>query len=237
MKNLSLIVKTRKETKKSVNNLRKLGQIPAVLYGHKIKSINLSVAANIFDKVYKEAGESSLIDLVIDEEKPVKTLIQEVQLDPIKNKIIHIDFYQVRMDEKITATLPIELVGEAPVVKELGATLVTSLDEIEIECLPADLIHEINVEVSGLKTFDDLIHVKDLNIPSTIKVLNNKDEVVVSVTPPRTEEELKELEKASVEIAEAEKEAKAEEVEEEGEEAEEKTETKDKAGQKTDETK
>lgn len=225
MEKITLPVKTRKETKKLVKKLREQGQIPAVLYGHKIKPKNLSVGYNQFEKIYKEAGESSLIDLIVDKEKPFKALIQEVQYDPFKGKIIHVDFHQVRMDEKITTTIPIKLIGESPAVKELGGTLVTSLDEIEIECLPNDLVHEIEVDVSSLKTFDDLIHIKDLKIPSRIKVLKNEDEVVVSVTPPRTEEELKELEQVPEAVAEAEAEAKAaeegaEEVEGAGEKAE-----------------
>lgn len=210
MGNLTLSVQTRKELKKSVKKIREQGQIPAVLYGHNVKPRNLAVAYTPFQKIYQQAGESTLIDVTVDKEKPVKVLIQEVQYDPVKSRIIHVDFHQVRMDEKITAAIPIKFVDEAPAVKELGGTLVTNLHEIKVKCLPNDLIHEIEVDISSLKTFDDLIHVKELKIPGTIEILENSDEVVASVTPPRSEEELKELEQAPKAVVEAEAAAKAE---------------------------
>jgi len=217
MNSITLKVNLRKETKKKVKELRQQGTIPGVLYGHKIKSRNVSIKYSEFEKVYNTAGESSLVDLVIEEEKPVKVLIQEVQLDPVKSNYIHADFHQVRMDEKITTTIPVEFIGESSAVKEHGGMLVTSLDEIEIECLPGDLIHEIEVDITQLKTFDDIIYIKDLKIPETIKALQSEDEAIVSVIPPRTEEELKELDKAPEEVADAEAEIKAEGEEEEAE--------------------
>jgi len=189
-----------------------------VLADSKIKTKNLVLSFNTFKKVYDKAGESALIDLTVVEEKPVKVLVQDVQYDPTKDTIIHVDFHQIRMDEKITTNVPIQIVGEASAVKELGGTMITTLDEIEIECLPGDLIHEIEVDISKLKTFDDMIHVKDLKVPDNIKILKEDDEVVISVMAPRTDEEIQAMEEEAK--AAAETPTEGEEVEAGKEEAE-----------------
>ncbi|MBU1164952.1 50S ribosomal protein L25 [Patescibacteria group bacterium] len=220
MQSYSLKATTRKETKKKVSQLREQGQIPAVLYGHKIKTKNLTLAFNDFKKVYEKAGESALIDLVVDEDKSVKTLVQDVQYDVTKDKIIHVDLHQIKMDEEITTFIPIKVVGESPAVKGLGGTLVTTLDEIEIECLPGNLIHEIELDISRLKTFDDMIHIKDLKVPETIKILKEPEEVVMSIMAPRSEEEMEAMEegaKVAEEVPETPEEGDDTETPEEGE--------------------
>jgi large subunit ribosomal protein L25 len=130
------------------------------------------------------------------------------------------------MSEKITTAIPIEFIGESPAVKDLEGNLITSKDEIEVECLPGDLISEIKVDISALKTFDDMIHVKSLNLASTIEVLDDPEDIIAQVTPPRSEEELEQMEteaatdqeKEQIEKIEAEAEAGKEtkEGEEEG---------------------
>lgn len=192
--NLSLKAKTREVKGKKVNLLRKQGKIPAVLYGHKIKPVNLVVDYSTFEKIFNQAGESTLVDLTIDDKKPVKVLIQDYQLEPATNQFIHVDFHQVRMDEKLHTEIALKFVGEALAVKESNGILVTNIDALEVECLPQDLVHEIEVDISSLKTFDDVIHVSDIKLPPKVMVLNVPADVVVLVQPPRTEEELKELE-------------------------------------------
>lgn len=202
---------------KKVKKLREKNLIPAVLYGKDVEPQNLSVQYLPFQKIYNEAGESSLIDLAIGDRVPVKVLIHGVQKNPVSGKFIHVDFWQVKMTEKITAEIEVKFVGESPAVKELGGVLVKGLDTIKVECLPQDLIHEIEVDISPLKTFEDLIHVKDIKFPSGIEVLENPDEVVASVAPPRTEEELKELEgkpEEKIEEVEVVEKGKKEETEE-----------------------
>lgn len=188
---LSLNVKTRKVVGKGVKNLRKQGFLPAVVYGKGVEPQNLSVEATPFTKLYKEAGESTLIDMKVDEAAPVKVLIQEVQTDPLTGNLSHVDFRQINMSEKIRAEVVLKFIGEAPAIKELGGTLVKSIDSIEIECLPADLVHEIDVDVSALKTFEDAIQIKDLKIPAGIKVLDDVNATIVTAEAPLTEEELK----------------------------------------------
>lgn len=226
MINLILKADSRKVTGKKVKNLRKEGYIPAVLYGHNIKSRNLSVKLKIFEKIYQQAGESSLIDLIIDKEKPVKVIIQDIQEDPLTGRIFHIDFYQVKMTEKLHTRAELRFVGEALAVKELNGILVTNLKEVEIECLPQNLIHEIKVDLSSLKTFDNLIYVSDLEIPENIKILNASQDVVASVQPPRREE-IEEVRKPE-EIPVAEKEASEKEAVKERAEVSEKSRDKSK---------
>lgn len=213
MTNLNLNAKTRELTGKKVDQIRKQGKIPAVLYGHNVEPINLMVDYSNFEKIFKEAGESTLIDLVIDEQKPVKVLIQDYQLEPKINQFLHVDFHQIRMDEKLHVEIELKFTGQAPAVKDFNGVLVTSLDKVQAECLPQSLVHEIEVDLSSLKTFDDAIYVADIKVPEGITLLNIPDDVVALVQPPRTEEELEKLEEKP-------EETKPEGVEEEAEEKE-----------------
>lgn len=198
MEKISLEAKIRKEKAK---HLKKQGKIPAILYGHKVKPQMLFVNYNDFSRVFVKVGESGILSLKIDsQEKDV--LVKEVQKDPISGKYIHIDFYQIKKGEKIKATVPFVFVGEAAAVKELGGVLEKPLEEIEVECLPKDLPHEIKVDITSLKTFDHIIRIKDLKIPAEIKVLEDQEEAVALVSPPRAEEELKALEEEVVEKVE-----------------------------------
>ena len=187
---LGLKAKTREEKKKAVGILRKQGKIPAVLYGHGIKPTNLVLDYAVFDKLYKKAGESTLVDLSINDSESVKVLIQDYQVDPVTNKFIHVDFHQVRMDEKINTEIPIKFIGDAPAIKDLSAVLVTSMGSLEVECLPNDLVSEIEVDLSSLKEFDDAIHVSDITPPPGITFKNVPQDVVALVQAPRSEQEV-----------------------------------------------
>lgn len=204
-----LNAKVREVLGRKVKSLRKKGIIPAVIYGLKAKSIPLEIDYSKFEKTFKEAGESTVIKLKIGNEAK-NVLIYDVARDPVSDKFIHIDFYEVRMDKPITTEVPLVFEGEAPAVKNLEGVLVKNITEIEVEALPANLPHEIKVDISALKTFDDLIHIKDLKIPDGVKISVNPEEIVALVSPPRSEEELKALEE--------EVEEKIEEVEKVGEE-------------------
>ena len=217
---LVLNAQLRELTGKKVRTLRKQNLIPAVLYGKEIAPQNLVVEYLPFQKVYSESGESTLIDLKVQEKEPMKVLIHDVQIDPVTKKIIHVDFWKVRMTEKIEAEIVLKFVGEAEAVKGLGGVLVKNLDSLKVKCLPQDLVHEIEVDISPLKTFDDMIHIKDLKIPPEIEVLENPEEIVAVVTPPRSEEELKEIEtkpEEKIEEIQVEEKGKEEEAEEAGE--------------------
>lgn len=175
----------------SATFLRNQQKIPAELYGNGIPNIHLALPRKDFSGVFRKAGETNLVDLNLDGgKKKFKVLIHTLQLHPVSDEIIHVDLINVRMDQKITTRVPVKLVGVAPVVKEFGGLVSIQMHEIDIRCLPSDLIHEIVVDISGLKTFRDSIHINNLPIPEKIEILSDKSRTVVSVLAPKKEEEV-----------------------------------------------
>lgn len=168
--------------------LREKGLIPAVVYGSAEKSQPIEIELKNFEKVWREAGESSLIDLEVDGDKK-NVLIKEVRLDPVSDKPTHADFYAVRMDKPIQAMVPIEFIGESPAVKNQGAILVKVAHELEVEALPANLPPHFEVDVSSLEKFDDRFLVKDLKLPEGVKVFANPEDVIALAEEPKAEEE------------------------------------------------
>ena len=233
---LTLSSKIRKEVGKKVKSLRQQGILPAVLYGHKIKNLNLEVDSKEFEKIYSKAGESSLITLVIAkgkdeaeaeasslslnvEEKKQKflILIHDIQFDPLTEKPIHIDFYQPELKKEVEVTVPLIFEGEAPAVKNLGGTLIKEISEIEVKAKSQNLPHEIKVDIGSLKTFEDNIKISDLKVPEGVKILKGPEEIVVSISrPEKVEEELeKPVEEKVEEVEKVEKKPKEEEIKEE----------------------
>jgi len=178
---------------KHVRSLRNNGTLPAVIYGHGVKPASLSLDRTAFEKVYRQVGESTLLDLVLDGANPVKVLVHGVQHHPVSGEVQHVDFHQVRMDEQLTADIPLKFVGEPKAVKDLGGILVKNLDHLKVECLPSALVHEITVDISGLSEFNQGLTVKDIVVPAGIKVLTPLEELAAVVTAPRSEAELAEL--------------------------------------------
>ncbi len=190
----TLAVATRADLGKQAKHLHERAEIPAVMYGHGIASQSIQVKRSEFLKIYRTAGMSSLIDLAVDAGAPVKVLIQEVQVNPVSMDPYHIDFRQIRMDEAFIVDVPLKFVGESAAVKGLAGTLVTPLHEVKVKCLPADLPHEINVDLATLQTFDDTITVKTLVLPKGVTVLDDPNATIALVTAPLTEEQLKKME-------------------------------------------
>lgn len=218
MLKISLKVKKRTLFKKQAKILRKKNIIPLVLYGHGFKPENIEAAKNTFIKVSQKAGSSNLVDLEIDKKNPIKVLIHDIQTHPVSDEIIHADLYRVRKDRKLRTQIPLHFTGKSRAVEDKEGNLITHKDSVEVEVLPDDLIDEIKVDISSLKTFDDAIKISDLDIPLTIEVLDEKDDIVANVTPPRSEEELEALEEVVEEDVDAVKVEK--EKEKEGEETE-----------------
>lgn len=210
MSGMLLEVKNRTVIGKKVKNLIKQGFLPGVVYGHKIKNRNVAINAVNFEKVYKLAGESTLVDLKVEDEKAVKVIIQDVQLDSTGRKFIHADFHQVNMAEKINTEIELKFTGEAPAIK-FGGVLIKNIDKISIACLPNDLVHEIEVDISFLDTLEKSIKVKDLKVGEGIEVLNDPEEIVARVEVPRAGEE-----KAEEKVEEASKEKVEEKTSEKG---------------------
>ncbi|MBW6431872.1 50S ribosomal protein L25 [Patescibacteria group bacterium] len=186
------VLKAEKRDKKG-RAVRHHGLIPAVIYGKGKANENLSVETGNFERALKSAGTSSIIDVDVSGDIK-KALIQEVVTHPVTSKILHVDFYEVSMKEKITTSVPLKIVGESAAVIDKNGSLMTNKNEIEIECLPADLPHEIEVDISVLDDFDKAIHVSDLKISDKIEIKDDLEEMIVTAEPPRSEEELAELE-------------------------------------------
>lgn len=192
MKTYKLKAEKREALGKKNSELRKNGLVPCVVYGPELKQ-NLYIQVDDMElkKINREAGESSIITLEIAGEKaPIEVLIKDKVVDPILMNITHVDFYKIKAGQKIEANIKLVFVGEAPVIKSMGGTLIEVLDELKVKCLPKDLIHEIKVDLSVLKTYDDTVYVKDLPVSAEVEVLNAPDDFVVSVTPPEKEEEV-----------------------------------------------
>lgn len=219
MADITIRARAREVLGKKTQTLRHAGDLPAVLYGKGVDALSLTVNLNEFQRAYRMAGESTLIDLAVERAAPVKVIIQEVQRHPVTSALLHVDFRQVNMAEKITTEIPLVFTGESAAVKELGGVLVKNLDEIEVKSLPGDLVHEIKVDISALQTFEDIIHVGDLALPKGIEPLADAKEVICLVTPPRSEKELAELEEKVEEKVEAVEGVKKEEPTEETAEA------------------
>ena len=218
MEKLQLIAKTREEKGKKVNALRTNGFIPAVVYGPDAKNQFLTLDYIGFKKLYDQVGESSVIDLMIDDKKGLKVLVQDVTYDPITENISHVDFYQFKAGQKLTADIELEFIGESRAVKDFSGVLFKGLDSVEVECLPEDLVSKIEIDLSLLSSFDVKILVKDIPVPKGIRILNDENIVVAKVDEPRSEEELKGLETAVVEdVAKVEKVEEKKETEEDGE--------------------
>ncbi len=215
-----LKTKKREVGSQQAQDILAAGYIPAEVYGHGQPNYHIQVERRDFEKLFRSVGETHLVELEVEGEGIFNVLIKDVQYHPVTDQIEHIDFYIVKMDEKLTTQVPLEFVGVAKAVKELGGTLVKSKNVVQISCLPADLISHIEVDLSKLNTFDDVIHIKDLPIPDSVEILAEPDEVVCSVVPPKVEsitEEKAEEEKEKEEGGEEKQEAGKEEGDKEKE--------------------
>jgi len=190
---LELTAQAREITGKKVRQLRNTGEIPAVLYGHNIKPLNLSVSSRDFDKIFGEAGETSLVSLALGGKKH-NVLIHDFERDPLSGDVLHVDFYEVKMDEKIKTKVQLKFIGESAAVKSEGGILIHALSEVEVEALPQDLPKEILADISVLAAFGDKIKISDLKVSSGVKILAQEEEIVATVTPPRSDKELADLE-------------------------------------------
>ncbi len=186
---MELTATERKVFGKASQAIRKEGQIPAEFYGRGMENKTIAVQKADFQKIFKAAGENTVITLLVDGKKQ-PSLIYDVQHHPVTGEVVHIDFYGVRMDEVLTAAIPLEFIGEAPAVKEKGAVLTKSFSEIEVEALPADLPHTLSVDLSGLTELNQSIHAKDIAVPKNVKLLLDADAVIATVSEPAAEEEI-----------------------------------------------
>lgn len=189
---------------KKVSRLRREGVIPANVYGHGLDSVAIQVPKDELVHVMRTAGRNEIVYLRLDGEEPRPTFLRQVQRNPVTDAILHADFYQISLKEKVRMEVPVSLVGTAPAEQTHGGTLLHSLDRISVEGLPTDIPSVIEVDVSGLEEIDAAIHVGELNVPEGITVLTDAEQVVAKIAPPqveRAEEEV--VEEAAAEEAAA----------------------------------
>jgi large subunit ribosomal protein L25 len=180
MKKYTLTAQKRDLVGRKVKNLRAKGEIPATVYGKDVKSITISIEGDAFAKIYAEAGETGLVELSVGGDiRPV--LIHTVQKDPVKGTVLHVEFYQVNLKQKVKANVPVEFTGDAPAVIQKTGVLLTLIDEVEVEALPTDLPEKILVDVTKLTEVDQEVKVGDIAVPSGVTILTAPDQSVVRV--------------------------------------------------------
>lgn len=184
---VTLQVEKREVTGKQLGKIRKAGKLPAVVYGPKEEATNIMLDKTVFEKVFRDAGESTIITLQgVGDDKEV--LVHDIAFDAEKGGAVHVDFYAIEKGKELTVDVALEFIGEAPAVK-LGGSLTKVLHEVEVTCRPNALPKHIEVDVSTLVDFDAAIHVKDLVIPTGVTINNDPEEVIAMVQEVKEEVE------------------------------------------------
>lgn len=216
MKQLELNATPRTVIGKQVNALKREGLVPGILYGYGVNPIPVQFEAREAERVAHQAGSSTLVQVHVEgTSAPYTTIIRDLQRDPIKRNLRHLDLQVLNLAEKIRVPIQIILVGESPAVKNFGGLLLHLLDEVEVECLPTALVPAIEVNISGLKELGQAIFVRDLVLPPGLTVLTDADEMVAQVTAAEAEEVLAEATTEAAAEVEVIRKKKEEEVEEE----------------------
>jgi large subunit ribosomal protein L25 len=198
MEHLTLEAARRKVSGKKVRFLRRQGQTPASLYGPGIESVSIQADTRKMEQVLVKAGGTDLISLAVAGAKPVKVLVREVQKEPLTDQLLHVDFYQVDLTQKITAEVPIHFFGEAPALKLGNVSVLHQVDMLEVEALPEHLPHRIEIDLSVLTEIDQAIHVKDINLGSDVTIISDPESVVTRAVETKVEVEVVEAPAAEV---------------------------------------
>lgn len=188
-KKIELKSQTRTKEDANITDMRKAGFVPGVIYGSGIENISLKLNQVELEKVFKLAGESTLVDLQIDDKEPSKVIIKDVQIDALKDRLAHVDFYQVDMNKAIEVEIPFVFVGEAKAEKEQGASILKNMESVLVKCLPGDLIDNFEIDLTKLEKIGDSIKVSDLDIPKSYELLSEEHNTIVHATEHKDEEE------------------------------------------------
>jgi len=219
MDKIELSATSRDVLGKKVRFLRRQGLTPANLYGHKIKSVALQIDTVELKHTLARAGKSSLIALKLDSTKrPKMVIVRDIQREPVSGDLLHVDLYQVKMEEKVKLSVPLVLVGDAPAIRDRGGILVQNMSAIEVECLPANMPQRIEVDLTVLEEIDQAVHVKDLSIDESVSILSDREQAIVQIARSKVEVEVAEEIAAAEAAAEAEVAAEKPEVAEGAEE-------------------
>jgi len=177
---------SKRDFSKNPRRLRAEGKIPATIYGHNFDSISVEVDAKSFTLAFK-ADKTSILELVSDKET-YSVLVKNAHQHPTKDDVLNIEFYRVKTDEKLKVNVPIVFINEAPGVKTEGGVLLHNIDDIDVECLPKDIPHKIEIDLSVLEKLEDTITIADLKLPKGVTALQTQDTVLVKVTSPKAQE-------------------------------------------------
>ena len=190
MEKRKLKVAKREIAGRKVKKLRREGVLPANIYGRKTKSLAVQVELEEFKKIYRGAGETGIIELNVEGEKEARpVLVHNLQLHPVTDEPLHVDFHQVVLTEKIKAAVPIEFIGESPAVAQKIGIFVQLLSEVAVEALPADLPEKLTVDISGLLKVGDAVFLKEVKIDrKKVEVKTDENSIVVKIEPPAKEE-------------------------------------------------
>lgn len=197
-----IAVDARSATGKQNRRLRLTGQVPAVVFGKGRESLSVQVEAKAFETLYRAAGRTTLVNLQIDG-TTTSAVIKSVQRNPLTGRALHVDFFLVDLKQEMEVDVPLVFTGEAPAIEQIGGTLMTPVSHLRVRALPAEMPHEITVDISPLVDLDAAIHVSDLVVPDNVHVQADADELLARVLPPRVEEEVVTAEEEFAEGAEA----------------------------------
>jgi large subunit ribosomal protein L25 len=185
---LEIAVSAREVYGKQNKRLRTTGVVPGVLFGKSIGSIPVQLDAKALDALYRQAGRTSVVKVSVDGGQPTSAIIKSVQRNPLSGRALHVDLFAVDLTQEMLADIPLTFIGTSHAVDMEGAILFTSLDHLKVRGLPGDLPHEIEVDLAPLVDLEATIHVRDLVVDTRVTVVNDPDDLVAKVTPPREEE-------------------------------------------------
>lgn len=187
-KAIELTVSPREVTGKATKQLRRAGLIPANIFGHGETPQAVQLEAQAFEELRRGHHATGVISLKVDGTKQAQTaLIRHVQRDPIKGRVLHIDFLRVSMRDRISAKVPLRFEGTPPGVKMEGGVLLHLLEALEVECAAGDIVESVEVDISSLEHIDDVLHAKDVKLPPNFTLVTDPEEAVIKITPPRVE--------------------------------------------------
>ena len=185
---MRLTADKREITGKAARRLRRQGRLPAVVYGHNVSATSIQLDAREFDRVFARTGRTQLIDLVVENGRPAKVLVKEVQISPRKNTTLHVDFHQVSLREKLQVEVPVVITGEAAPVRMGEADVLQTLHALRVECLPTEIPESIEIDISGLDHVDAGVRVSELTLPRGVEVVQDPEELVVKLAARRVAE-------------------------------------------------
>ncbi len=181
-----LAVESRQVTGKKVAQMRRTGILPGNIYGRGLESVSVQISTETLESTLKATAANEVLDLKLADEKELRpAVIQSIQRHPITTRILHANFFQVALGEKMRADIPLVLTGTSEAVKTYNGVVVTGIESLHVEALPLDVIGQIEIDMSTLENLEESIHVRDIEVPATLTVLNDPDVVIVKVASPR----------------------------------------------------